>query len=135
MNNSNQLFDIQDKRISQRLTEARESLGLNKSAFAKKAGIYPSQISELESGSRNITAEVLLKIELAHNISWRHIARAEGEVFLNNNRVAEPQGIYSNNTEELKKELELWKNKFLEVNDKYTALLESTSNHNKSATG
>lgn len=140
MNISNQLFDIEDKRISQRLKIAREAVGLNKSAFAKKAGMYPSQMSELESGSRNITAEVLLKIELAHNISWRYIARNEGDIFIIHNEVNEPGATYSNATEEFKKELEFWKNKFLEVNDKYTNLLENSSQsintgHNKRDVG
>jgi|GEM_PF-5112105 len=142
MKNNMQLFDIHDDKISQRFAEARKATGLNMTKFANKAGLFQSQVSEIENGTRNITAEILLKIELAFGISWRYIARNEGEIYLGTYNLAkEPDAVYYNGIEEMKKELTLWKNRFLEVNDKYTALLESSTktaqanNNDKRKTG
>lgn len=44
------------------LTKARESMGLNKSEFARLLGVNPSYLSLLESGEREITDAIRYKV-------------------------------------------------------------------------
>lgn len=126
MKTNNQLFDNQDEKISQRFRSIRDALGLQQGDFAKRAGIHQSQVSEIEKGTRNITAEILLKLEDTFNVNWRWLARNEGEMFLNEqSEVAAHPNTYGRGSKSTAREIEFWRDKFLEVNEKYTTLLEN----------
>lgn len=142
MTKSSQLIDNQDEKISQRFIEAREATGLSKAKFARAANLHHSQVSEIENGSRNVTAEILLKIEDAFDINWRFIAKGEGPVLKHtyeaeslHSHVNEPSYEIKNEISDMKKELERWREKFLEINDKYTALLEEVAGKQSSSNG
>jgi len=51
------------------LANELESRKLTKGAFAIKCGMYPSQLSDILKGKRNITAYITLKLETELNIS------------------------------------------------------------------
>ena len=51
-----------DKKARQRLRTERERLGLSQTAVAEKIGVGQSLIAEIESGTKQPTAEVLKKL-------------------------------------------------------------------------
>lgn len=137
MNKKKQLFDTQDKNIPYRFKTVRENTGLRPIEFARESGLYSSQVYEVEAGTRNITAEMLLKIEDTFGVNWRYIARGEGvPEKVDKSHVSEPSIPYGasetlrHQAEEIKSlrlEIDRWREKFLEVNDKYMSLLEQVA--------
>ncbi len=51
-----------DKKARQQLRTERERLGLSQAAVAEKIGVGQSLIAEIESGTKQPTAEVLKKL-------------------------------------------------------------------------
>ena len=51
-----------DKKARQRLRTERERLGLSQAAVGEKIGVGQSLIAEIESGTKQPTAEVLKKL-------------------------------------------------------------------------
>lgn len=59
------------------LKEEVETRGIKKKIFAQKLNIAPSNLSEIFSGKRNISAEMALKIEQALGIEAEFWLRAQ----------------------------------------------------------
>ena len=51
------------------LADELEARNLSKGAFALKVGMYPSQLSDIVKGKRNITASIALKLEAELSVS------------------------------------------------------------------
>jgi transcriptional regulator with XRE-family HTH domain len=64
-----------------RLTELRESLGLNKSQFAKKLGLTQSAISLIESGKNLLTDQNIHLISLTFLVNETWLRTGEGPMF------------------------------------------------------
>ncbi|MBC7449962.1 MAG: helix-turn-helix transcriptional regulator [Cytophagales bacterium] len=62
-------MDIKLK-IGVRIKELRTALGLSQEAFAFKAGIDRTYVSDVENGRRNISAELLEKVITALELSF-----------------------------------------------------------------
>lgn len=75
-----------------RLKASREKLNLNQKSFAKRLGITNSYISEMESGGKNITSNVLAKLAEVFDISPNWILLGEGGMFLKEEQGAIPEG-------------------------------------------
>ena len=57
-------------KIGTRIKELRTELGLSQEAFAFKAGIDRTYVSDVENGRRNISAELLEKIIIASEVTF-----------------------------------------------------------------
>lgn len=66
--------------IAKRLAATREATGLNKSSFARMAGIWPNLYGQFESGKRVLTIGAAVKIANTHNVSldWLYLGRTDG---------------------------------------------------------
>src|SRR5689334_225147 len=85
--------DNQTEKIITRFKLIRDSLRLSQVELAELAKIKQSQVSAIESGKRNITPEIKLKLEDNLNINRHWLETGEGEMF-KTNVVAEPNVHY-----------------------------------------
>jgi HTH-type transcriptional repressor of puuD len=65
--------------IGQRVAEIREQVGQSQSALARAIGISQSAISQIESGERNPSYDMLRQIAKALGVSIPHLVGAEVE--------------------------------------------------------
>ncbi len=63
-------MNIKDK-VGQRIKELRNELGLSQEALANKAGVDRTYVTDVENGRRNISVELLQKLILALETSFR----------------------------------------------------------------
>lgn len=68
--------------MNERLKLLRKSLKLSQDAFAERIGMKGSSISLLESGSRNITEQVIKSICREFNVDYIWLTTGEGEMFV-----------------------------------------------------
>ena len=60
--------------LRKRITEARESHGMNQAELAEKAGVTPAAISQIEKGTRVPTIPVLHRIANVLGVSLDYLA-------------------------------------------------------------
>lgn len=65
--------------ISQRIIQARTKLGINQAQLAKKAGITPAAISQIENGKRMPTTPVLHRIAEVLEVSLDYLTGRSDE--------------------------------------------------------
>jgi transcriptional regulator with XRE-family HTH domain len=65
--------------IGKRVAEIREQVGQSQSALARAIGISQSAISQIESGERNPSYDMLRQIAKALGVSIPHLVGAEVE--------------------------------------------------------
>lgn len=65
--------------IGQRIAEVREQAGLTQSALARAMGISQSAVSQIESGERNPSYDMLRQVAKALDVSVAYLAGAEVE--------------------------------------------------------
>ncbi|WP_257657663.1 XRE family transcriptional regulator [Parapedobacter lycopersici] len=71
----------QDDNVSWRVKKLRELLKMKQQDFAVNADLKQSQISQVESGSRNITPEIILKLRKAYKVNIDWLEEGIGEIF------------------------------------------------------
>ncbi len=95
-------------KIQERFIEVRKKLRLSQSEMAVKAQVKQSQISQIETGARNITYGILVQLEDNLKINRKWLESGEGDMFIasvnniinsehNNNRdkkLGEPETEY-----------------------------------------
>ena len=69
--------------LNERFAIVRQEHGLNAKKFAESLGIDPTIISAIETGKREPSKEVLLKLATAYNMNIHWLLTGEGEIFLN----------------------------------------------------
>ena len=62
-----------NKKARDRLRIERECLGLSQAAVAKKVGVGQSLIAEIESGTKQPSAEVLTKLGRRYGLRWEPV--------------------------------------------------------------
>ena len=90
--------------IGKRIEEIREHAGMSQSALARSIGTSQSAISQIESGERNPSFDMLRQIAKALSVSVPHLVGADVEG-LAPNEVAHFRN-YRSLTEDARKELE-----------------------------
>lgn len=76
--------------INTKLQEFRKSLGLNQTAFAESLGISQAAIANIESGKRDVSKPVLLKIREVYNLDLYSYGEAPNPTIDNSNIIAIP---------------------------------------------
>ena len=69
--------------LNERLKELRKSLNLSQKAFAEKLGITDSGLSNLESGKRNLTEQMIISICREFNVNRAWLVEGAGDTFTN----------------------------------------------------
>ena len=69
--------------MNMRLKELRKYLGLSQRAFAEKLGITDSGLSNLESGKRNLTEQMIISICREFNVNRAWLVEGVGDMFTN----------------------------------------------------
>ena len=75
--------------IANRFIEMRNKLGFNKSQLAQYIQSTPSIIGEIESGKREPSKNILMKLLNMYNININWILSGEGGIFINENKIEE----------------------------------------------
>ena len=68
--------------MNKRLTELRKSLNLSMEDFGKRLGVGRSTISRLESGSNNLTEQMIKSICREYNVDYMWLTTGKGEMFI-----------------------------------------------------
>lgn len=69
--------------MNKRLKELRKYLNLSQKAFAEKLGITDSGLSNLESGKRNLTEQMILSVCREFNVNRAWLVEGVGDMFTN----------------------------------------------------
>lgn len=69
--------------MNERLKELRKYLNLSQRVFAEKLGITDSGLSNLESGKRNLTEQMVISICREFNVNRAWLVDGIGEMFTN----------------------------------------------------
>lgn len=69
--------------MNERLKELRKYLNLSQKVFAEKLGITDSGLSNLESGKRNLTEQMVISICREFNVNRAWLVEGIGEMFTN----------------------------------------------------
>lgn len=69
--------------MNKRLKELRTHLGLSQKNFAERLGITDSGLSNLESGKRNLTEQMIISICREFNVNRAWLVEGVGEMFTN----------------------------------------------------
>lgn len=69
--------------MNERLKELRKYLDLSQKAFAEKLGITDSGLSNLESGKRNLTEQMIISICREFNVNRAWLVEGVGDIFTN----------------------------------------------------
>jgi transcriptional regulator with XRE-family HTH domain len=72
------------KECASRIIKVREHLKLNQLEFSNKIGFQNSQISQVESGQREVTKKMIINMAKVLDISPTWILLGKGSMFLNN---------------------------------------------------
>lgn len=92
------------KNISDRLRLFRERIGYKQGKLSVSLGIKQSTWSNYETGARNISYEILIKLVTQFEINLNWLFTGEGPVFIKDlytdppalsNHVAEPEAVYA----------------------------------------
>ena len=68
--------------MNERITELRKTLSLSMEEFGKKLGVTRSSISNIESGRRGLTDQMILSICREYNVSEDWLRFGSGSMFL-----------------------------------------------------
>lgn len=71
--------------IANRFIEMRNKLGFNKSQLAQYIQSTPSIIGEIESGKREPSKNILIKLLSMYNVNINWLLSGEGKIFINEN--------------------------------------------------
>ena len=71
------------QKIGERIKSIRNTLNLKQKDFAKKLGISPPTLSELESGKSKPAYDVLVNLKEQFNINIYYVLFGKGEMFEN----------------------------------------------------
>lgn len=69
--------------MNKRLRALRKHLALSQKAFAEKIGITDSGLSNLESGKRNLTEQMIVSICREFNVNRAWLVEGIGDMFTN----------------------------------------------------
>ena len=69
--------------MNERLKELRKYLDLSQKVFAEKLGITDSGLSNLESGKRNLTEQMIISICREFNVNRAWLVEGVGDMFTN----------------------------------------------------
>lgn len=69
--------------MNERLKELRKYLDLSQKVFAEKLGITDSGLSNLESGKRNLTEQMIISICREFNVNRVWLVEGVGDMFTN----------------------------------------------------
>ncbi len=69
--------------MNERLKELRKYLNLSQRVFAEKLGITDSGLSNLESGKRNLTEQMIISICREFNVNRAWLVEGVGDMFTN----------------------------------------------------
>ncbi|EHI98008.1 helix-turn-helix domain protein [Clostridium sp. DL-VIII] len=69
--------------MNERLKAIRKELNLSQDSFAKQLGITGPGISKIESGSRNLTEQMIKSICREFNVNEKWLRTGEGDMFDN----------------------------------------------------
>lgn len=69
--------------MNERLKELRKYLNISQKVFAEKLGITDSGLSNLESGKRNLTEQMVISICREFNVNRAWLTDGVGEMFTN----------------------------------------------------
>ena len=69
--------------MNERLKQIRKHLNLSQRIFAEKLGITDSGLSNLESGKRNITEQMIISICREFNVNRIWLVEGVGDMFTN----------------------------------------------------
>ena len=75
--------------MGERLKELRKKLGLTLESFGEKVGVGKSSISRLESGTNNLTEQMILAICREFNVNEEWLRHGTSEMFLKLDREEE----------------------------------------------
>ena len=67
--------------MNERLKQLRKHLNLSQQVFAKKLGITHSGLSNIESGRRNFTEQMIISICREFNVNREWLINGQGEIF------------------------------------------------------
>ena len=70
-------------KMNERLKELRKYLNLSQKVFAGKLGITDSGLSNLESGKRNLTEQMIISICREFNVNRAWLVEGVGDMFTN----------------------------------------------------
>lgn len=130
------MTDHQQENVRHRFKSFRKLLGLKQVDFANTANIKQSQVSEIESGRRNITSSIIIALEDAYNLNRKWLLHGEGDMLLkkgeDNNFKDSPRFIVTEfeepyGTTDIKDKLLKCYEKNLRSQDKNIQLLEEVS--------
>lgn len=68
----------------ERVRKVRKSLGLTLEKFGKKLGVGKTAISNIESGNRNLTEQMIKSICREFNVDYIWLTTGDGEMFIEN---------------------------------------------------
>lgn len=117
--------------IKNKILEYLEFKGITKYEFYKSTGVSNGVLSQNSGMSEENT---LRFISHYSEVSLDWLLKDKGDMIENKNSTSENSSLaestadYEKINSEGKKEIEFWKMKYFEVNEKYTALLESQVN-------
>lgn len=76
--------------IGVRLKEARKELGLTQTDIAKRVGVNPSAINQIERGSTNPSLSTIESVSTAYKINADWLLTGRGEMFVGSGNVISP---------------------------------------------
>ena len=76
-------IDTGGTKMNERLKELRKYLNLSQKVFAEKLGITDSGLSNLESGKRNLTEQMIISICREFNVNRAWLVEGVGDMFTN----------------------------------------------------
>lgn len=68
--------------MNERVKELRKALGLSGEKFGERLGITRSAVSNIESGNRALTEQVILAICREYNVNEEWLRNGNGEMFI-----------------------------------------------------
>lgn len=122
--------------IKAKILEYLDFKGITKYEFYKNTGVSNGVLSQKSGMSEENTMRFISHYS---DISLDWLLKDKGDMIKNKNIpsenpvTAESETEYAKTDSEAKREIEFWKMKYFEINEKYTALLEShikTDNNN-----
>ena len=84
--------------IADRFIKMRNMLNINKSQFAQSIQTTPSIVGEIESGKREPSKNILIKLLNTYNVNINWLLSGDGNIFLNDRNTQNIEYINSDST-------------------------------------
>lgn len=118
---------------NQRIKEIRKFLKINQASFGESIGLTQSAITLLESGKSKLTDQTKILLTHIYGVRREFIENGEEPMFykkykgndVDENNSLEEVVEYSGQVAFLKGEIDKWRDKYFELNEKYIKLLEA----------